>query len=149
MFSSAISADRRGIEPDSYVFEVPEHEEAPLGPLTLNDRRGNLRKQNSFRYRYENEPTLLLNRKINFLLKLKSSESSESSNLEHQMVGPQRRRSVLARLFSKRKNDSQEAALVKHSTHEDDPHQPRTSVSFQFQLFNIYKLCVIEIFFSF
>jgi hypothetical protein len=49
--SRAISADRRGIEPDSYVFEVPEHEEAPLGPLTLNDRRGNLRKQNSFRAR--------------------------------------------------------------------------------------------------
>ena len=48
----AISADRRGIEPDSYVFEVPEHEEAPLGPLTLNDRRGNLRKQNSFRNRW-------------------------------------------------------------------------------------------------
>ena len=49
---SAISADRRGIEPDTYVFQVPEHEEAPLGPLTLNSRRGNLRKEDSFRYRY-------------------------------------------------------------------------------------------------
>lgn len=50
-FSRAISADRRGIEPDSYVFQVPEHEEGPLGPLTLNDRRGNIRKEDSFRYR--------------------------------------------------------------------------------------------------
>lgn len=49
--SSAISAERRGIEPDSYVFRVPEHEEAPLGPLTLNSRRGNIRKDDSFRYR--------------------------------------------------------------------------------------------------
>lgn len=50
-FSRAISADRRGIEPDSYVFKPPEHEEGPLGPLTLNDRRGNIRKEDSFRYR--------------------------------------------------------------------------------------------------
>ncbi len=52
-FSRAISADRRGIEPDTYVFQVPEHEEGPLGPLTLTDRRGNIRKEktNSFRFR--------------------------------------------------------------------------------------------------
>lgn len=48
----AISADRRGIEPDSYVFQVPEHEEGPLGPLTLTSRRGNIRKENSFRSQY-------------------------------------------------------------------------------------------------
>ena len=47
----AITAERRGIEPDSYVFQVPEHEEGPLGPLTLTDRRGNIRKENSFRFR--------------------------------------------------------------------------------------------------
>ena len=46
----AITAERRGIEPDSYVFQVPEHEEGPLGPLTL-ERRGNIRKESSFRYR--------------------------------------------------------------------------------------------------
>lgn len=50
-YSRAITADRRGIEPDSYVFQVPEHEEGPLGPLTLTDRRGNIRKENSFRFR--------------------------------------------------------------------------------------------------
>jgi hypothetical protein len=50
-FSRAISADRRGIEPDTYVFQVPEHEEGPLGPLTLTDRRGNIRRENSFRFR--------------------------------------------------------------------------------------------------
>ena len=48
---SAISADRRGIEPDHYVFQVPEHEESPLGPLTLNDRRGNIRNESSFLFR--------------------------------------------------------------------------------------------------
>jgi hypothetical protein len=53
LFSRAITADRRGIEPDSYVFQVPEHEEGPLGPLTLTDRRGNIRKENSFRFRYK------------------------------------------------------------------------------------------------
>ncbi len=47
----AITADRRGIEPDTYVFQVPEHEEGPLGPLTLTNRRGNIRKENSFRFR--------------------------------------------------------------------------------------------------
>ena len=41
----AISAARRGIEPDHYVFQVPDHEEGPLGPLRLNDRRGNIRKE--------------------------------------------------------------------------------------------------------
>ncbi len=51
LFYRAISADRRGIEPDLYVFQVPEHEEGPLGPLTLTDRRGNIRKENSFRFR--------------------------------------------------------------------------------------------------
>lgn len=65
--SRAISADRRGIEPDSYVFEVPEHEEAPLGPLTLNDRRGNLRKQSSFRFRYELFRRTLIQRSISSL----------------------------------------------------------------------------------
>jgi hypothetical protein len=51
LFYRAISADRRGIEPDSYVFQVPEHEEGPLGPLTLTSRQGNIRKENSFRFR--------------------------------------------------------------------------------------------------
>ena len=47
----AISADRRGIEPDSYVFQVPEHEEGPLGPLTLTNRQGNIRRENSLLFR--------------------------------------------------------------------------------------------------
>lgn len=51
VYYRAITADRRGIEPDSYVFQVPEHEEGPLGPLTLTSRRGNVRKENSFRTR--------------------------------------------------------------------------------------------------
>ncbi|CAF0874259.1 unnamed protein product [Adineta steineri] len=99
----AITADRRGIEPDSYVFQVPEHEEGPLGPLTLTSRRGNIRKENSFRYHEPNEAFI------------------------NDQVPQTRRRSVLARIFAKRKNDSQESALVKGSTSTEDSTQPRTA----------------------
>jgi hypothetical protein len=100
----AISADRRGIEPDTYVFQVPEHEEGPLGPLTLTDRRGNIRRENSFRFR----------------------EPSETSNTDQPLPNT-RRRSVLARIFAKHKDDSQESALVKGSISTDDSNQPRTA----------------------
>jgi hypothetical protein len=104
-FDRAISAERRGIEPDNYTFQVPEHEEGPLGPLTLTDRRGNIRKEDSFRFR----------------------EPSETSNIDQHL--PQtRRRSLLGRLFARRKHDSQESALVKGSTNTDDSNQPQTSV---------------------
>ena len=47
----AISAARRGIEPDHYVFQVPDHEEGPLGPLRITDPRGNIRKESSTLFR--------------------------------------------------------------------------------------------------
>jgi hypothetical protein len=105
----AITADRRGIEPDTYVFQVPEHEEGPLGPLRLNDRRGNIRKENNFQFREQLETPDL------------------SPNIDHRSTQG-RRRSLLARLFARRKNDSQESSLVKGSTSTDDSNQPKTSV---------------------
>ncbi len=109
MICRAISADRRGIEPDAYVFQVPEHEEDPLGPLRITDRRGNIRRETSVQFR---EP---------------SETPDRSPNIDHH--SPQgRRRSLLARLFARRKNDSQESSLVKGSTSTDDSNQARTIV---------------------
>lgn len=105
----AISADRRGIEPDAYVFQVPEHEEGPLGPLRITDRRGNIRTENILQFR---EPT-------------KPSESSPSTNPSTEQT---HRRSVLARLFARRKTDSQESSLVKGSSSPDDSNSNRISV---------------------
>jgi hypothetical protein len=61
------------------------------------------------------------------------SEPSETSNID-QYATEARRRSVLARIFSKRKTDSQESNLVKPSNIDDDLHQPRTSVRHEQQL---------------
>lgn len=109
-FCRAISADRRGIEPDKYVFQVPEHEEGPLGPLRITDRRGNIRTENVLQFQ---EPTKLL------------SERSPSTNPPTEET---RRRSVLARIFARRKTDSQESSLVKGSSSPDDSNSNRTTV---------------------
>ena len=105
----AISASRRGIEPDTYVFQVSEHEEDPLGPLILNDGRGNIRKQNNFQF---HEQSQILD---------------YSSHVDHRSK-PSRHHSIFARLFARRKNNSQESSLVKGSTSTDDSNQPKTSV---------------------
>ncbi|CAF3322654.1 unnamed protein product [Rotaria socialis] len=105
----AISADRRGIEPDHYVFQVPEHEEGPLGPLRLTDRRGNIRKENSIYFR---QPT--------------QTSDNNSPNID-ELLPRRRRHSVLARLFARRKKDSQESSLVKGSTSTDESNTPKTS----------------------
>lgn len=108
----AISADRRGIEPDRYVFQVPEHEEGPLGPLRLTDRRGNIRKEASIQFREETE---IIN--------------DNSPNMDQHLTR-RHRPSVLTRLFSKRKKDSQESSLVKGSTSTDDSNTPKASVKY-------------------
>ncbi|CAF4035387.1 unnamed protein product, partial [Rotaria magnacalcarata] len=100
----AITADRRGIEPDTYVFQVPEHEESPLGPLTLTSRRGNLRDEISLRSRDPTDSSYVNNHQASF-----------------------HRRSILARIFATRKNDSQESALVKDSTNTEESNHPRTA----------------------
>jgi hypothetical protein len=90
-----------------------------------------------------------MNLKLDFCL---ISEQSETSNNDHHPPQP-RRRSVLARIFAKRKNDSQESALVKGSTSTDDSNQPRTSVKsiqlilsfFLNYLFNLYfRLLIVH-----
>ncbi|CAF1600566.1 unnamed protein product [Adineta ricciae] len=104
----AISAERRGIEPDQYIFQVPEKEEDPLGPLRLTDRRGNVRKETDAQFH-------------------KSIDSpNESPNVNSRSTGC-RRRSVLAGLFARRKQDSQESTLVKGSSSTDDSNQARAS----------------------
>ena len=105
----AISAERRGIEPDRYIFQVPEKEEDPLGPLRLTDRRGNIRKETD----------------AQFHRSIDSPNQSPNIN-SHSSEG--RRRSVLARLFARRKQDSQESTLVKGSSSTDDSNQARASV---------------------
>ncbi|CAF2035689.1 unnamed protein product [Rotaria magnacalcarata] len=102
----AITADRRGIEPDTYVFQVPEHEESPLGPLTLTSRRGNLRDEISLRSRDPTDSSYVNNHQASF-----------------------HRRSILARIFATRKNDSQESALVKDSTNTEESNHPRTATA--------------------
>lgn len=84
---------------------MPEHEEGPLGPLRITDRRGNIRKENSVQFR---EPF----------------ETIENSPIHQPSSTQNRRRSVLAKLFARRKNDSQESTLVKGSTSTDDSNQP-------------------------
>ena len=77
--------------------------------MRLNNPRGNIRKENSFKFR---EPPATV---------------ESSPNIDHCKTQG-RRRSVLARLFARRKNDSQESALVKGSTSTDDSNQIRTTV---------------------
>lgn len=101
----AITADRRGIEPDTYVFQVPEHEEGPLGPLRITDRQGNIRKENISQF----------------------LAPSPTPNIDHSTV-QNRRRSVLARIFARQKHDSQESTLVKGSSSTEDSNQNRPSV---------------------
>ncbi|CAF3563953.1 unnamed protein product [Adineta steineri] len=104
----AVTADRRGVEPDQYRFQVPDQEEDPLGPLRLTDRRGNIRKGNDPEYDKQLEI------------------SDTSPNTIHHLT-ESHRRSILARLFARRKNDSQESTLVKGSSSTDDSNQPKTS----------------------
>ncbi len=87
------------------MFQVPENEEDPLGPLRITDRRGNIRKENILQFR----------------------EPSQIPNIAHP-TSQGHRRSILARIFTRRKRDSQESALVKGSTSTDDSNQNRTTV---------------------
>lgn len=123
----AISADRRGVEPDKYVFQVPEHEEGPLGPLRITDRRGNIRTENVLQFR---EPTQTVETSPN--------TTNPSSTQSH-------RRSVLARLFARRKNDSQESSLVKGSTSTDDSNLNRTTVTSSIEILTTFTYFIPSI----
>ena len=92
------------------MFQVPEHEEGPLGPLRITDRQGNIRKENVSQFR---EPAVQI---------------SETSSHTDRTVSQGRRRSILARLFARRKNDSQESSLFRGSTSTDDSHQNKPLV---------------------
>lgn len=77
--------------------------------MRITDRRGNIRKETSVQFR---EPP----------------ETPERSPNVNNLSTQGRRRSVLARLFARSKNDSQESTLVKGSTSTEESNQPKPSV---------------------